>query len=123
MKKFFIPNLLAVKLSLYGIRTIYPDDSWFLYLEANNLTKDDFVIVLSRSGATESILDAMKNAKLSGCKILLITEKKAAPMTRLSDYVINVSVSEDEGYDIDSRLHIHLAIEYLLREINTSKTS
>ncbi|WRK52771.1 hypothetical protein SD457_21400 [Coprobacillaceae bacterium CR2/5/TPMF4] len=38
-------------------------------------------------------------------------------MTRLSDYVINVSVSEDEGYDIDSRLHIHLAIEYLLREI------
>lgn len=113
----YVAKILAVKLSLYGIRTIYPDDSWFLYLEANNLTKDDFVIVLSRSGATESILDAMKNAKLSGCKILLITEKKVAPMTRLSDYVINVSVSEDEGYDIDSRLHIHLAIEYLLREI------
>jgi len=38
-------------------------------------------------------------------------------MTKLSNYVMNVSVTKDEGYDIDSRLHIHLAIEYLLREL------
>lgn len=113
----YVAKILAVKLSLYGIRTIYPDDSWFLYLEANNLTKDDFVIVLSRSGETEAIFDVLKNAKFSGCKILLITERKQSPMSKLSDYVMNVSVCEDEGYDIDSRLHIHLAIEYLLREL------
>lgn len=113
----YVAKILAVKLSLYGIRTIYPDDQWFLYLEANNLTKEDFVIVLSRAGTTESIIDVMKNAKLSGCRILLVTEMKHSPMTKLSDYVMNVSVSKDEGYDIDSRLHIHLAIEYLLREL------
>ena len=113
----YVAKILAVKLSLYGIRTIYPDDHWFLYLEANNLTAEDFVIVLSRGGTTEPILDVMKNAKLSGCKILLVTETRNSPMTQLSDYVMNVSVSKDEGYDIDSRLHIHLAIEYLLREL------
>lgn len=113
----YIAKILAVKLSLYGIHTIYPDDHWFLYLEANNLTKDDVVIVLSRSGTTENIIDVMKNAKLNGCKILLITEIKNSPMTQLSDYIMNVSVVNDEGYDIDSRLHMHLAIEYLLREI------
>ncbi|MFQ6793217.1 MurR/RpiR family transcriptional regulator [Thomasclavelia sp.] len=113
----YVAKILAVKLSLYGIRTIYPDDSWFLYLEANNLTKDDFVIVLSRSGTTPAILDVMKNAKLSGCKMLLITEHKNSPMNQLADHTMNVSLSEDEGYDIDSRLHIHLAIEYLLRKL------
>ena len=51
----YVAKILAVKLSLYGIRTIYPDDHWFLYLEANNLTQDDFVIVLSRGGATEQL--------------------------------------------------------------------
>ena len=30
----YVAKILAVKLSLYGIRTIYPDDHWFLYLEA-----------------------------------------------------------------------------------------
>ena len=104
----YVAKILAVKLSLYGIRTIYPDDHWFLYLEANNLTAEDFVIVLSRGGTTEPILDVMKNAKLSGCKILLVTETRNSPMTQLSDYVMNVSVSKDEGYDIDSRLHIHV---------------
>ena len=113
----YVAKILAVKLSLYGIRTIYPDDHWFLYLEAKNLTQDDFVIVLSRGGATEAIIDVMKNAKLSGCKILLVTETRNSPMTKLSNYVMNVSVTKDEGYDIDSRLHIHLAIEYLLREL------
>ena len=27
----YVAKILAVKLSLYGIRTIYPDDHWFLY--------------------------------------------------------------------------------------------
>ena len=42
----YVAKILAVKLSLYGIRTIYPDDHWFLYLEANNLTAEDFVLSL-----------------------------------------------------------------------------
>ena len=106
-----------MKLSLYGLHTIYPDDHWFLYLEANNLTKDDVVIVLSRSGNTQTLIDVMKNAKFSGCKIILVTEIKNSPMAQLSDYILNVTEVNDEGYDIDSRLHIHIAIEYLLREI------
>lgn len=113
----YVAKILAVKLSLYGIRTIYPDDQWFLYLEANNLTKDDFVIVLSRAGTTERIVDVMKNVKVCGCQILLITETKTSPMSQLADYVINVTLCEDEGHNLDSRLHIHLAIEFLLRQI------
>ena len=113
----YVAKILAVKLSLFGIRTIYPDDSWFLYLEANNLTTQDFVIVISRGGETKDIIDVMKIAKMNGCKMLLISEQIHSSMSKLSDYTMNVSVSKDEGYDIDSRLHMHLAIEYLLREL------
>lgn len=119
----YVAKILAVKLSLYGIRTIYPDDPWFLYLEANNLTEDDFVIVLSKNGTTETINDVIKNAKLSGCKILLISEARHSSMTKLADYVMNISVSKDEGYDIDSRLHLHIAIEYVLRELTNQYLS
>lgn len=38
----------------YMIRTV-SDDHWFLCIEANNLTQDDFVIVLSRGGATRQL--------------------------------------------------------------------
>lgn len=113
----YVANILAVKLSLFGIRTIYPDDNWFLYLEANNLTPKDFVIVISRGGETKDIVDVMKIAKMNGCEILLISEKINSSMSKLSDYILNVAVSKDEGYDIDSRLHMHLAIEYILREL------
>lgn len=113
----YVAKILAVKLSLFGIRTIYPDDNWFLYLEANHLTSEDFVIVISRGGETKDIIDVMKTAKMNGCQILLISEKINSTMSKLSDYTVNVSVSKDEGYDIDSRLHMHLAIEYLLREL------
>lgn len=75
------------------------------------------MIVISRGGETKDIIDVMKIAKMNGCKMLLISEQIHSSMSKLSDYTINVSVSKDEGYDIDSRLHMHLAIEYLLREL------
>lgn len=52
----YVAKILAVKLSLFGIRTIYPDDNWFLYLEANHLTSEDFVIVISRGGKQKILL-------------------------------------------------------------------
>ena len=65
----------------------------------------------------EDIIDVMKIAKMNGCKMLLISEQIHSSMSKLSDYTMNVSVSKDEGYDIDSRLHMHLAIVFLLREL------
>ena len=73
--------------------------------------------MISRGGETKDIINVMKTAKMNGCQILLISEKINSTMSKLSDYTVNVSVSKDEGYDIDSRLHMHLAIEYLLREL------
>lgn len=113
----YIAKILAVKLSLMGIRTNYPEDQWFMYLEANNLKKEDIVIVFSRDGDTQTLLDVIKNAKICGNKVILITERKYSKMQELSDYVIYVSNGTNEGYDIDSRLSMHIAIEYIMNEL------
>ena len=113
----YIAKILAIKLSLMGIRTNYPEDQWFMFLEANNLKKDDLVIVFSREGTTPQLLDVVKNAKMTGNKVMLITETKYSKMQELSDYVVNVSFGDNEGYDIDSRLSMHIAIEYIMKEL------
>ncbi|MEG0276741.1 MAG: MurR/RpiR family transcriptional regulator [Coprobacillus sp.] len=113
----YIAKILAVKLSLMGIRTNYPEDQWFMYLEANNLKREDLVIVFSRDGTTDSLLDVIKNAKMSGNQVILITERKYSKMQELADYAIYVSTGVNEGYDIDTRLSMHIAIEYIMNEL------
>lgn len=113
----YIAKILAIKLSLMGIRTNYPEDQWFMFLEANNLKKDDLVIVFSREGNTPQLLDVVKNVKMTGNKVMLITETKYSKMQKLSDYVVNVSFGDNEGYDIDSRLSMHIAIEFIMKEL------
>lgn len=117
----YIAKILSIKLSLMGVTNVYPDDQWFMYLEAINLKHDDFVIILSKAGETQELIKVVKNAKLNGAKILLIGETGASTLETLSDFKMSLAKVENEGYDIDTRLQMHLAIHYLTKEVTIRK--
>lgn len=113
----YIAKILSIKLSLIGISNIYPDDQWFMYLESNHLDENDFVIVLSRAGETEELIKVVKSAQINGAKNMLIGEAGHSTLAELSDFKLSTSKVENEGYDIDTRLQMHLAVHYLTKEL------
>lgn len=113
----YIAKILSIKLSLIGISNMYPDDQWFMYLESNHLHENDFVIVLSRAGETEELIKVVKSAQVNGAKNMLIGEAGRSTLADLADFRLSTSKVENEGYDIDTRLQMHLAVHYLTKEL------
>lgn len=113
----YIAKILSIKLSLVGVKTVFPDDQWFMFLEATNLQKEDVVIILSKEGKTKELLDVAKSAKINGAKVILIGEPGSSPISQLANHKISVAVVENEGYDIDSRLQMHIAINYIAKQM------
>lgn len=113
----YIAKILSIKLSLIGVPNIYPDDQWFMYLESNHLRENDVVIVFSRAGETEELIKVVKSAQVNRAKIMLIGEIGFSTLEDLSDFKLSTSKVENEGYDIDTRLQMHLVIHYLTKEV------
>lgn len=118
----YIAKILSIKLSLIGVPNIFPDDQWFMYLESHHLRENDIVIVLSRAGETEELIKIVKSALINRAKVLLIGETGFSTLEDLSDFKLSTSKVENEGYDIDTRLQMHLAVHYLTKEIMTMIT-
>lgn len=57
-------------------------------VSASMLNKNSLVIVISSSGKTKDIIDAVKNAKRCGSKIVCITSNINSPLAKLSDEVL-----------------------------------
>lgn len=112
-----IAKILSTKLSLMGIHNIYPEDQWFMFLTSAHLKVGDMVIVLSRGGETPELIRVVKSAKVNKAKVLLIGEVGSSTLGKLSDYKMIVACVENEGYDIDTRLQMHLAVHYLTKEL------
>ncbi len=113
----YIGGILEVKLNLCNIDTKYREDSWLMYLESSNLTKDDVVIILSKSGETKSLIDIVKNIKLNGVSVIYIGEVGYSTIGDLADYKLSVAKVEEEGIDMDSRLQEHFAVNLLTKKI------
>lgn len=113
----YIAKILSIKLSLIGVNNIYPEDQWFMFLETNHLRKNDFVIVLSRAGETTELIKVVKSAQLNGVKTLLIGETGHSTLEDLADFKLSTSKVENEGYDIDTRLQMHVAVHYLTKKV------
>lgn len=118
----YIGGILEVKLTLCNIDAKYREDSWLMYLESSNLTKDDVVIILSKTGETKVLIDIVKNIKINGVSIIYIGEVGHSKIGELADYKLSVAKVEEEGIDMDSRLQLHLAINYLTKKITDKIT-
>lgn len=112
-----IAKILATKLSLMGKKVSFPEDPWIAFLEASQLSSNDLLIAFSRDGNTQQILDIIKNAKVSHGKVLLITQGQKSQMKNLADYVLMCASEEEEGYNLDTRLQMHICINYLMKKM------
>lgn len=119
----YIARILSIKLSLLGKKVSFPDDPWVSFLEASQLTDNDLLIVFSREGKTEQLVNTIKNAKINNGKTLLITQRYRSPMQKLADFVLVCASEENEGFNLDTRLQMHICINFLMKKLIELKSN
>lgn len=113
----YIARVLEIKTKLNGINSRHFSDPWFMKLEANNMKQNDLLIILSKTGETKELIEVANIAKLNKSKILFIGEVGKSTINEMSDYFIPVANAENIGLDLDTRLQIHVAANYLMKKI------
>ena len=76
------------KLLRIGIKASVPMERHLMLMSASLLTDHDVVLVVSHSGQTSDLMDAVRVAKQSGAKIISITNNYNAELSQLSDIPI-----------------------------------
>lgn len=79
---------IAHKFLRLGIRCNTYRDIHLMMMSASMLTEDDVVVVVSHSGKTSDLLEAVKVARNNGAKIICITHSYISPIAELSDFII-----------------------------------
>ncbi len=101
----------------------YFTDSHFQTMAAQIMTKDDLVIVITISGSTKDIVDAVKDAKESGAKVIAITNFRKSPITKYSDVVLLTAskIGEFNGGSLVDKISQLYIIDILFMEyLNTN---
>lgn len=112
----YIAKIFQIKLQLLGILVEQYCDSRFMKLSSQNLqSKEDVIIVLSRSGCPPELIQVMSEASQREVVSILITETKQSPLKELSTYVIQTAKTVDDDNDIDTRIHTHIAMDLLIQ--------
>ncbi len=76
------------KLLRIGIHSYVPKDYHMMIMAASLMTDKDVVMVISHSGQTVDLLDAAKEVKKSGAKLITITNNYNAELTNISDFAV-----------------------------------
>ncbi|PIT22580.1 transcriptional regulator [Snodgrassella alvi] len=82
------------KLFRFGLSTVAYTDSHVQLMAAAVLSPQDVLVVISHSGSSRDLLDAIKIAKSNGAKIIGLT-RAGSPVAQACDCVISVITSED----------------------------
>lgn len=83
-------NIFRVRLMRMGIEAISYSDPMWMVMNAGISNSDDLYIVLSNSGTTTCVLEAIRRAKMRGCKIISITSYSENPIADRSDLALHV---------------------------------
>ena len=83
------------KLLRFGMRASVPRDRHLMLMSASVLSSEDVVLVVSHSGQTVDLMDAVRMAKQSGAKIISITNNYHAELSQLSDYPLYAPASPE----------------------------
>lgn len=93
-----------IKFSRIGYTCSAHSDVCLQLIASSLLTKDDVVIAISYSGASQNIIKAVKNAKESGATTICITQMNKSPISKYIDINLFISTSDlTVGKDIVSR--------------------
>lgn len=78
----------------FGISTVAYSDTHIQLMAAAVLSPQDVLVVISNSGSSIEVLDAVSIAKENGAKVIAIT-REDSPLAQLADWVLAVAVQED----------------------------
>lgn len=110
-KKFSSGGYAALKLRIAGRLSNY-EETPFTVVDASMLSSQSLVIVISSSGRTKEILDAVEIAKKNDVPVICLTAHKSSPIATISDDVLLTAPS---GISISDRSsEIRLAQLFLL---------
>ncbi len=76
------------KLISIGITSYVPKDYHLMLMSASQMSSEDVVLVISHSGQTVDLLDAVEEARNAGAKIITITNNYSAALAEMSDISI-----------------------------------
>ncbi len=75
-----------------GLQVLFSSDPDLQLIMANQLQPGDVCMIISHSGRSKTILDALKTAKESGATTVLISNFPVSPMARFADYLLQTAV-------------------------------
>ncbi|MDO4432957.1 MAG: SIS domain-containing protein [Alysiella sp.] len=78
----------------FGISTVAYSDTHIQLMAAAVLSPQDVLVVISNSGSSIEVLDAVSIAKENGAQVIAIT-RPDSPLGQLADCVLSIQVQED----------------------------
>ena len=89
-KPGFIAQKLSATLASTGIRSFYLHPAEAVHGDLGRISKDDVVIALSNSGATEELLRLLPALRRIGVKLVALTGDPQSALARGSDIVLDI---------------------------------
>lgn len=80
----------------FGISTVAYSDTHIQLMAASVLSSHDVLVVISNSGSSIEVLDAVSIAKENGAQVIAIT-RSDSPLAQLADCVLALVVQEDSN--------------------------
>lgn len=84
----------ACKFLRIGIRTSVFDDGCMMSMSASLLQEEDVVVAFSYSGQNQAVLDAVRQARRNGAKVIAITNRSTSMLTKESDFALCVTADD-----------------------------
>lgn len=80
----------------FGISTVAYSDTHIQLMAAAVLSPQDVLVVISNSGSSIEVLDAVSIAKENGAQVIAVT-RSDSPLAQLADCILAVAVQEDNS--------------------------
>lgn len=89
-KPGFIAQKLSATLASIGVPSLYLHPTEALHGDIGRVSKDDLVITLSNSGATDEVLELIVPLRRLGVTIIALTGDRASPLGQRADIVLEI---------------------------------
>jgi arabinose-5-phosphate isomerase len=89
-KPGFIAQKLSATLASIGIRSFYLHPAEAVHGDLGRVGRDDVVLALSNSGATEELVRVLPGLKRLGAKIIALTGDSTSALARAADVIVDI---------------------------------
>ncbi len=113
----YISRILELKLQILGLNAKHSLNAWYTRLDLKNSKPNDVIICITKTGKNEEMKSVFEDAQKYGLNIIVIIEENNVTKDMRFSSVIKVAASDDEDVSLDTRLQMHVAVDYLLKSL------